>query len=337
VPCDLIWLDEDMGYDDRILNECLGRIIATNGRIIVSLTPVLGLTPIRKRFIEGGPGIFQVRGGIEQALHIPKERHAEIIAATPKREVTARIYAQEMQGEGAVFSTPLSQISHRRSHASMPLDYGCVWGCDFNRGGSHPFVAVFAMHDRINDAIYVMDIIKMGNESPDLHAARIKSHPCWDAPFLYPHDGGQVGDFNSGDTIAHLYRRTGLNLPHGHVTFPEGGYSLSAGIVEMEQRFCTGRLLIAEWCLPDFRMEYANYHYKDGKIVRQDDDVLDAIRVICMGIRFARSQDQLDQRRIAHMQGTNTTQIAEGLNFCPWCGREPCECTGSRYNSYLSI
>src|SRR5665213_198674 len=72
VPVDLGWVDEDLGYDDKIYNELLGRTIATNGRIICSLTPMLGLTPLRKRYNDSrDPSkIFQVRGGIEQALHI---------------------------------------------------------------------------------------------------------------------------------------------------------------------------------------------------------------------------------------------------------------------------
>jgi phage terminase large subunit-like protein len=296
VPCDLVWLDEDPGYDDTIYGECLGRTIATNGGIVVSLTPMLGLTPIRKRFIDGGPNIFQVRGGIEQALHIPKERHQAIIDATPARERAARIYGHEMQGSGAVFDTPIAQIKYERPPETFPAYWPVVWGCDLNHGGAsesaHPFVAAFAFHDAANDVIFVNDLIVSDSPYPAMHVDAVKRHPCWDAPFLWPHDGARVGDMNSGDTLASMYRKRGLRLPHEHVTFKDGGYGLEAGLTEMRERFASGRLKIASHLAPFFA-QYQNYHYKDGKVVRRDDDCLDAVRVIVMGIRHARPQNSL--------------------------------------------
>ena len=314
VPVDLLWFDEDMGYDDRIYNEGLARTFAAQGRIIVSLTPMLGMTPIRKRYVEaeanGNRRIFQVRGGIGQALHIPKERHQAIIDAIPERERAARLYGLEMQGQGAAFQTPVSEIKYERPPESFPLDWPVVWGLDFNHGGqssnSHPFVAVFAFYDRYNDVIYIADIVVMHSPHPDQHVMQLKSHPCSDAPVLWPHDGSRVGDMRSGDTISHIYKTLGLRMQPSHVTFPEGGYSLEAGIVEMNRRFASRRLLIAKHLSGDFDAQYLNYHYENEKVVRRDDDVLDAIRVVVMGIRHAKSQFELDARRSD--QGSNYRQ-----------------------------
>lgn len=302
VPVDLAWVDEDPGYDDRIYNELLGRTIAANGRIIVSLTPMLGMTPIRKRFVEGdGKRIFQVRGGIDQALHIPKERHQAIIDATPERERAARLYGLEMQGQGAVFDTPVSQVKYERPPEHFPLHWPVVWGLDFNHGGSsaeaHPFVAAFAFYDQPNDVIYIADLIVLHSPHPDQHVMRMRAHACWDAPVLWPHDGTRTGDMKSGDSISQIYKSLGLRMQPTHVTFPEGGYSLEAGLVEMNRRFASGRLLIAKHLSSEFDAQYLNYHYENGKVVRRDDDVLDAIRVVVMGIRHAKSQLELDARR----------------------------------------
>jgi len=304
VPVDLAWVDEDPGYDDRIFNELVARTYAAQGRIIVSLTPMLGMTPIRKRFIEGdGKRIFQVRGGIQQALHIPRERHQAIIDATPERERAARLYGLEMQGQGAVFETPVSQVKYERPHDEFPPEWPVMWGLDFNHGGqsadAHPFVAVFAFYDRVNDVIYIADIIKLRSPHPDQHVMRMRPHPCFDAPVLWPHDGSRVGDMKSGDTIAHIYKQLGLCMIPTHVTFANGGYSLEAGIVEMNRRFASGRLLISKHVSSEFDTEYTNYHYDNGKVVRRDDDVLDAIRVVVMGIRHGKSQLELDERRVA--------------------------------------
>lgn len=134
VPVDMGWADEDPGYDDRIYNELLGRTISTKGRIICSLTPMLGLTPLRKRFIDAPDKtkIFQVRGGIDQALHIPEERRAAIIAAIPERERAARVYGFEQQGEGAVFTTLPEQIMFDYSpEQGFPPHYPIINACDF--------------------------------------------------------------------------------------------------------------------------------------------------------------------------------------------------------------
>jgi len=296
VPVDLAWVDEDPGYDDRIYNELLGRTISTSGRIIVSLTPMLGLTPIRKRFIDASnPGkIFQIRGGIEKALHIPEARRAAIIASIPERERAARVHGLEQQGEGAVFTIPVEQIIFDRSPQTFPEYWPIVNGCDFSHGGqavsAHPMAVASAAYDKSTDTIYIFDAFTMKQMLPEAHVARIKQSLVWDAPWLWPHDGSQVAQAGTGETISRMYRRLGLPMMPTHTTFKDAGYSFEAGIAEMEARFAAGSLLVARH-LKEFFVEYANYHYKDGKIVKIDDDILSAVRQVVMGIRHAKALD----------------------------------------------
>ena len=322
VPVDLAWVDEDMGYDDRIYNELLARTISTAGRIIVSLTPMLGLTPIRKRFIDnvGSPKIFQVRGGIEQALHISAERRADIIASIPERERAARVYGQEQMGEGAVFATPVPSITFTASPDTFASYFLYVNACDFSHGGmssqSHPFAFVSAATDPATGTIYIFDAFKMHAQLPDAHVKRIKESKVWDAPLLWPHDGSQIATAGTGETISRMYRRLGLPMRPEHTTFADkdgGGYSFEAGIALMAQKFADGTLLIAKR-LHEVFVEYQNYHYKDGKVVKEDDDLLSAIRQVVMGIRHARALgsggvfDRMYERN-------NRPQIADGLTF----------------------
>jgi phage terminase large subunit-like protein len=303
-PVDMSWVDEDPGYDDRIYNELLARRISTDGSIIASLTPMLGTTPIRKRFIDGGPDIFQVRGGLEQALHITPERYEAIINSFPERERAARVYGLEMQGEGAVFLTPVSQIKHSRAHNDFDPDWPVVWGCDFSHHGqaasSHGAAFSFAFYDRVNDVIYVTDAIKMFQELPHQHVQRIKSHPCWDAPVCWPHDGAR-GEA-TGDTLADVYKKLGLRMNPSWTTLPNGGYDFLAGVLDMQTRFATGRLLIHNSCHEAF-VEYQNYHFEKNLVKKVDDDILSSIRQICMGIRYARTPGDLERRRLDQLSG----------------------------------
>jgi hypothetical protein len=102
----------------------------------------------------------------------------------------------------------------------------------------------------------------------------------------YGHDGGHTG-FESTETFAATYKRLGLNMRGTHATFPRGGFNFESGIAEMESRFATNRLKIAEH-LGEVRSEYRSYHRVAGLVHKVDDDLLSAIRVLCMDIRYAK-------------------------------------------------
>ncbi len=286
---DEIWIDEDPG-DDVIYGECLARLTATRGQIICSMTPVLGVTPIRKRFKERLPGTAEVLMGLNDALHIPPEEREAILSRYKESERQTRLYGADMQGEGAVFEIPEERIKHSRDPATFPPYWPFLWGLDFSHGGmsasAHPFAAVLGVHDRDTDTIYVIEAIRLRQALPIMHVDRIRKHPCFDAPVAWPHDGGMTG-FGSTETFAATYRKLGLAMLPMHATFKDGGYSFENGIAEMESRFATGRLLIASH-LTEFFDEYRGYHRVNNLVHKVDDDLLSAFRVLCMQIRSAK-------------------------------------------------
>ena len=54
------------------------------------------------------------------------------------------------------------------------------------------------------------------------HVAAIKESPWWEAPVAWPHDGGKGASLVSGETIAALYRRLGLNMRPTNAVFKDG-------------------------------------------------------------------------------------------------------------------
>ena len=135
---------------------------------------MLGMTPIRKRFLAGGSNIFEVRGGLEQAAHIPPERRAAIIASIPENERAARIYGREQQGSGAVFNTPVADILFSLEPAQFLPWWPCGWAIDFSHFGqsasAHPFAAIFAVKDPTTDTIYICDAWKLKG-LPETHVS----------------------------------------------------------------------------------------------------------------------------------------------------------------------
>ena len=290
---DEVWLDEDPSRDtDTIYGECLARLAATRGRIISTLTPVLGLSPLRKRFKErAGAQCAEILMGLDDALHIPPDQHTEILARYSESERAPRAYGSDLQGQGAVFTIPADDIKVRFDPAEFPTYYRWIWGSDFSHGGmsagAHPFAAVLLAHDPMGDTVFVVHAVRMHRALPALHVQTIKAHPCWDAPFARPHDSNRGADLATGDTFAAIYRKLGLNVRPTHATFKDGSIALEAGITEMEQRFATGRLKVAAH-LTEWFDEYVGYHRVDGLIHKVDDDLLSATRVGIMDLRYAK-------------------------------------------------
>src|SRR5262245_13202800 len=297
--CDEIWLDEDVSRDnDTIYGECLARLTTTRGRVFLTLTPLLGLSPIRKRFKERmGTACAEVLMTIEDAAkskggHIPDEDIPGIIARYSESERATRAFGADMQGEGAVFITPVDAIKYSRDPTTFPDYWRWIWGSDFSHGGmsasAHPFIAALLCHHAQSDVVYVVHAVRLHRALPALHVQAIRAHRWWDAPFAWPHDGNRGADLATGTSFAGVYRKLGLHMRPTHATFRDGGFALEAGIAEMESRFATGRLKIASH-LTEVIDEYIGYHRIDGLIHKVDDDLLSAIRCGLMDLRYAKA------------------------------------------------
>ena len=332
-PVDVIWLDEDVKgeQNEGIYGECQARLTTTRGRIMVTMTPVLGLTPIRRRYKMRLPGTDEVLMTLDDALvsnggHISDEDLPRLMSQyKSESERQTRLYGADMQGEGAVFETPVSEIKHNRDPVTFPPYWPWLWAVDFRHSGAassgHPFAAVLGCHDADNKTIYVVHAIRMRGLAVS-HVAAIKENPLSTAPVAWPHDGGNGASIVSGDTIAATYKKLGLNMRPTHATFQSfdgktGGYNFEAGIADMEGRFANGRLKIAAH-LGEVFDEYQGYHRINGVVNKIDDDLLSAIRVLCMDIRYA----QTTERFTGYMaRRTNEpTSIAKNVNFDVFTG-----------------
>lgn len=290
------------------------------------MTPLLGPSKVRRRFREKHPGTFEVLMGIRDCLvsvggHIPDERLAELMEQYPENERETRLNGADMQGEGAVFETPIAHITHTLDPATFPPTWKWMWGLDFRHTGSetsgHPFAAVLVCRDPDNDVIYVVAAIRMFGLAP-MHVAAIKANPMWDAPVAWPHDGGRGASILAGDTIAATYKKLGLFMQQTHATFPDGGYNTEAGVTEIATRSATNRLKIAAH-LTQLLDEYQGYHRVNGLLNKVDDDLLSALRVACMAIRGARSTEQLGRFRRGGGGGGNGPLPAPA-EIDPWTG-----------------
>ena len=79
-------------------------------------------------------------------------------------------------------------------------------------------------------------------------------------------------------------------------TFEDGGNGVEAGLMELLDRMQTGRFKVFRH-LEDFWQEFRLYHRKDGKVVKEMDDLISAVRYAVMMKRFAVTKPRAQARR----------------------------------------
>jgi phage terminase large subunit-like protein len=284
---DGVWYDEEPPLD--IYTEGLTRTNVTLGLVILTETPLKGMSDTVMRYIgeTKAPGTCVITMTIDDAEHYTPEQRAAIIASYPAHEKEARTKGTPMLGSGRIF--PISEESITVAPFEIPRHWAQIGGLDF--GYDHPFGAVKLAWDRDSDIIYVTKGYRIREQGPLVHAGALKPWGKW-LPWAWPHDGLQH-DKGSCEQLAKHYEEQGLAMLPERATFEDGGNGVEAGITEMLERMKTGRLKVfnteAEW-LEEFRL----YHRKDGKIIKERDDLLSATRYGIMMKRFALTKAEGD-------------------------------------------
>lgn len=233
---------------------------------------------------------------IDDADHYTPEERAAIIASYPEHERDARARGVPVLGSGRIF--PVSESFITIAAFPIPNHWPVIGGLDF--GYDHPTGAAKLAWDRDNDIIYVIscykkrgaDISQLGLSPTIAHTTALKS---WgDIPWAWPHDGLQH-DKNSGEELAEQFKLQGLDmLPDKATHAPKdgekegsGGNSVEAGLNDMLDRMQTGRWKVFSH-LEEWFEEFRLYHRKDGKVVKEFDDIISASRYAYMMRRHAK-------------------------------------------------
>lgn len=284
------WCDEEPPAD--VYSEILARITSTSGIILLTMTPLLGMSDVVTYFFPepNSSGRSLVQFEIEDAAHIDESDREAIVAGYPAHERDARARGYPMLGEGKVF--PIPQTAFECKPFSVPNYWRQIGGLDFGYG-DHPFAAVKCVIDPDTDTFYVTNEHKDTEPQPPMHIAAVKP---WgeDLIFQWPHDGTrQWGD--SGPVID-VYRSFGLKAHREHAHFklkqdtgkthisPEACVSVVLAAMQ------TGRFKVFASC-DALLQEISTYHRKDGKLVQKKDDLISAVFKAIMMRRYARAPD----------------------------------------------
>lgn len=299
---DLLWFDEEPPED--IYSEGLTRTNATGGRVYMTFTPLNGMSSVAKRFfMEYLPDRALVQMTIDDALHYTPEDRARIIAGYPEHERECRVNGVPMLGEGRIFQIAESEIICQAF--PIPKHWPRICGMDF--GWDHPTAAAWLAWDRENDIVYVTDCYREKKQVPVFHTAAIKRRGEW-IPVAWPQDGMQT-EKGSGRTLRDQYVDSGLNMLSEHASHMDGGRSVEAGLLELAERMMLKQFRVFEH-LSLWREEFRMYHRVEGKIVKKDDDIMDATRYAYMMLRQARTAPIEPERYARRRAPENTSWMS---------------------------
>ena len=290
------WYDEEPPID--IYTEGLTRLNVSQGPILITFTPLLGMSEVVRRFLQPSEDAKSARHYVQMTLddaeHYSEEQREKIYSQYPVHERGARTTGVPMLGSGRVYPVDEDDILFKIADfkGGFPSYWPCIGAVDFG-DWDHPTAAVFARWDRDSDTLYLYDCYRRSREKLAVHTKTIRAKGEW-IPIAWPHDGHKH-DRQSGLPISELWRKDGVRMLKDHTQWEKGGFSVEAGITELLDRMETGRLRVAAH-LSDWWEEFRMYHRKDGKIVKEKDDLMDATRYCIMSLKYARLPGDSNRR-----------------------------------------
>ena len=303
------WLDEEPENDDKIFSEVLRGLLARDGVLLFSRTPLFGMTQIIGHFMqEGKCSTYYKNVTMDESPHISKQKKAEFIADIPDHEIECRTKGLPMLGEGAIY--PIGDDQLKVDPFAIPKSWRRIVGLDFGHT-DHPTAAVWLALNPDTDTIYVYDAYKKGGKTLTVanHSRAITSRGYW-IPVAWPHDGMQGDRGGTGSNLATLYKNCHVNMLNLSARHEDGvggsqGSVNRAGSVGREviiqecyERMVSGRLKVFS-NLSQWFEEKRMYHRKDGKVVAVNDDLLSSTHYGVMMRRYARPEYRQEIQPVA--------------------------------------
>ncbi len=307
-PVDVIWMDEEPD-DPDLYSEAVTRTNQTNGIVMMTFTPLLGVTDVVDRFTNPAQGsvprdvtnmtIYDCVGGTwpedtpwagtTWTGHYTKERIEEIISSYQDYEKETRILGVPSKGRGRVWKHSEQEVICQPFE--IPKHFSRIHGIDFGYG--HPAALACLAHDRDTDIVYLYDSYKKAEETSAYHAAAIKARdPDNWIPVAWPHDGMKT-EPGSGVRLHVQYRKHGVRMMRDTARYDDdiGGAQGSERFVgDIEERIRTGRFKVFPH-QDEFFEEYRNYHRDEKqKIVSFKDDIISALKYAMIELRHAKTK-----------------------------------------------
>lgn len=289
-----IHLDEEPPQD--VYSECVTRTANVDGRIMLTMTPLSGMTVLMERFIDGVNGkplanTAYITATWEDNPYLPAKMKETLLDQYLPHEIEARTKGVPSIGEGKVY--PVLEDKIKFTPTEFPPHYIHTFGMDF---GWYDTSVVVAAYDKITDILYIYDCYKEGashgtGRTPGEHVVNMPAIVKKVKGVCDP-SGGGTGQA-TGEQAIKQYEDEGLDLV-------KANNAIDAGILEVLTRFNSGRLKVADtpnmekWW-KEFR-NYARNRSGSGKITfSKNDHLMDAMRyLVFSGVKECTTSNTVD-------------------------------------------
>lgn len=258
------------------------------GRGILTFTPENGRTELVIGFMDNpAKGQIMINAGWDDAPHLSESVKETLLASFPAHQRDMRTKGVPMLGHGRIYD--LAEEFITCDPFDIPNHWFVIDGMDF--GWDHPQAHIQLAWDADADCYYVTHAYKQAKISPIEAWGAVKK---WadGVPTAWPLDGLQT-EKGSGRQQRDYYQEAGFDMIYEHATWPEGGNGVEAGLTEILNLMRSGRFKVFRG-LRDWFNEFLQYHRKPSstepsvtKIVKVNDDLLDATRYAYMMRRYA--------------------------------------------------
>ena len=271
---DIIWLDEECPLN--IYTECITRTMTTNGLIMLTFTPLEGLTETVLQFMPDGKledcktegSKFLINATWDDAPHLTEEQKNKLFAALPPHQRDARSKGIPQLGSGAIF--PIQESNITVQDFPIPdhwlkcyaLDVGwkktaCLWGAT----------------DPSSGITYLYSEYYQGQAEPVIHAEGIKARGNWIPGVIDSAAHGRSQE--DGRQLFEIYTQLGLDITNANK-------SIEAGLYKTWQELSTNKLKVFA-SLVNWFSEFRLYRRdENGKIVKDKDHLMDNTRYLVM-------------------------------------------------------
>lgn len=293
---DFIWLDEEPPLD--VYTECLMRTMTNNGMVMLTFTPLLGMSEVVLLFLPDGRlaerkdvARFVVMATWDDAPHLDEHTKKELWTSIPPFQRDARSKGIPQLGAGAIYPVPESDllVNPFPIPPFWPQGYGFDVGWNFT-------AAVWGAYDRETQTLYLTSEYKRSQAEPSVHTHGVQARGKWVPGFIDPASRGRSQ--KDGAQLLEDYRQLGLKL-----SLADNG--VESGLYATWNRMSTGKLKVfnsmSQW-LTEFRLYRRN---EKGQVVKENDHLMDAMRYL---------ESRIDQFKVKPVEQTMTRQIHQGAD-----------------------
>lgn len=285
VEQDVVWFDEEPPLD--VYTEGLIRTMTTNGLVLCTFTPLLGMSETVMHFLAGadleratgdqGDGRYVVTATWDDAPHLTPEQKTELWSAIPPYQRDARSRGVPQLGAGAIYPVPESDVVV--PDFAIPAHYPRAYGMDL---GWNRTAVVWGAKDPETKVVYLYAEHYRAQAEPVVNAAAIKERGDWIRGAVDPAARGRGQ--KDGEQLLAIYQEMGLHLEPAQ-------NAVESGLAAVWELLSAGRVKVFA-SLGNWRAEFRLYRRDErGHVVKENDHLMDATRyLVVTGLGYARTK-----------------------------------------------